>query len=109
MIVAEPWVMIAAVAVLAGGTFAFRYAGPALQGRISLPVRYEGLIATASIVLLAALVATQALVEGDGFAGWARPSGVLVAGVLAWYKTPFIVVVLAAAATTAGLRMLGVP
>jgi hypothetical protein len=34
--------------------------------------------------------------------------GVLVAGVLAWRKAPFLVVVLAAAAVTALLRLLGV-
>ena len=37
------------------------------------------------------------LTEGHGFAGFARPAGVLVAGVLAWRKAPFLVIVLAAA------------
>ena len=36
-------------------------------------------------------------------------SGVLAGGVLAWRKAPFIVVVIVAAAGTAGLRLLGVP
>jgi hypothetical protein len=34
---------------------------------------------------------------------------VLAGGVLAWRKAPFLVVVLAAAAVTAILRLLGVP
>jgi hypothetical protein len=35
--------------------------------------------------------------------------GVLVGGALAWRKAPFVLVVVAAAATAAGLRLLGVP
>ena len=48
------------------------------------------------------------MTAGHGFAGWARPAGVLVGGVLAARKVPFLLVVLAATATTAGLRLLGV-
>ena len=59
----------------------------------------------AAIVLLAALVATAALMDGDGPAGIARPAGVLVGGILAWRKAPFVLVVVAAAATAAGLQV----
>jgi hypothetical protein len=59
--------------------------------------------------MLAALVATTALTQGHGFAGLARPAGVLVAGVLAWRRAPFVVVVIAAAAVTALLRLAGLP
>jgi hypothetical protein len=58
--------------------------------------------------MLAALVATTALTEGHAFSGLARPAGVLVAGLLAWRKAPFLTVVLAAAAVTALLRLAGV-
>jgi branched-subunit amino acid transport protein len=95
--------------VLGLGTFAFRFAGPVLRARVELSPRVERLMAVASVVLLAALVATAALLEGREFAGIARPAGVAVGGVLAWRKAPFVVVVLAAAATAAGLRLLGVP
>ena len=44
---------------------------------------------------------TGALTENGGFAGWARPTGVLVAAVLAWRRAPFVVVVVGAAAVTA--------
>jgi hypothetical protein len=43
------------------------------------------------------------------FAGMARPAGVAVGAVLAWRRAPFVVVVFAAAAVAAGLRLLGVP
>jgi hypothetical protein len=62
-----------------------------------------------TIVLLASLVATTALTQGHGAAGIARPAGVVVAGVLAWRRVPFLAVVLAAAAVTAVLRLLGTP
>ena len=63
----------------------------------------------ANRAMLAALVASTALTEGHGFAGPARQAGVLVAGLLAWRKAPFLVIVIAAAVTTAALRLLGVP
>ncbi|SEF23426.1 Branched-chain amino acid transport protein (AzlD) [Amycolatopsis pretoriensis] len=101
--------LLVGTAVLALGTFAFRLAGPVLRSRVKLSPRAERLMALAAVVLLAALVAVSALTEGHGFAGFARPAGVLVAGVLAWRKAPFVLVVLAAAATAALLRLAGVP
>ncbi|WP_142001586.1 AzlD domain-containing protein [Amycolatopsis cihanbeyliensis] len=101
--------LVVATLVLGVGTFAFRFAGPVLRARVELSERAEKLMATSAVVLLGALVATQALIVEQEFAGFARPAGVLVGGVLAWRKAPFIVVVLAAAGTGAGLRLLGVP
>lgn len=99
---------LACVLVLAAGTYAFRLAGPLLHGRVELPARVQELLTVGATVLLVALLATGALTEGHGFAGWARPIGVLVGGVLAWRKAPFAVVVVGAAATTAMLRLAGV-
>ncbi|MFF0269342.1 AzlD domain-containing protein [Kribbella sp. NPDC004536] len=101
--------MLAGIGVLAVGTFSLRFAGPALRSRFEVPERIQQLLAVAAIVLLTALVATSALTDGHGPAGIARPAGVLVGGVLAWRKAPFVLVVLGAAATAAGLRLLGVP
>ena len=61
----------------------------------------------AATVLLVALAVTSAVADGREPADLARPIGVLVAGVLAWRRAPFVVVVLAAAGTAAGLRLLG--
>lgn len=99
---------LACVLALAAGTYAFRLAGPVLHGRVELPPRVQELLAVAATVLLVALLATGALTEGQDFAGWARPVGVLAGGVLAWRKAPFAVVVVGAAATTALLRLAGV-
>ncbi|MET7995357.1 AzlD domain-containing protein [Amycolatopsis sp. NPDC005232] len=101
--------LLIATAVLAAGTFAFRFAGPVLRTRVRLSPRAQRLMALSAVVLLAALVATSALMDGHAFAGAARPAGVLVGGVLAWRKAPFVAVVVAAAATAALLRLAGVP
>ena len=98
-----------AIVVLAAGTYAFRLAGPALRHRMRLSDRMNRLLAAATAVLLIALAATSALTEGHSFAGWARPAGVLAAGVLAARRAPFPVVVIAACATTALLRLSGLP
>lgn len=100
---------IIAVLALAAGTYAFRLGGPLLRERVALPERVRELMAASAVVLLVALVATASLMDGQRFAGVALPAGVLVGGVLAWRKAPFIVVVIAAAASAAGLRLLGVP
>lgn len=109
---------VAMILALAAGTYAFRLAGPVLHGRVELPERVRELLSAGAVVLLVALLATGALTEGGGFAGWARPAGVLVGGVLAmgvpprgrrWgRRAPFAVVVLGAAVTTALLRATGV-
>jgi len=101
--------LLVGIAVLAAGTYAYRVAGPLLGDRFAPGPRAQHLVDTAAVVLLSALVATSALVAGHGWAGVARPVGVLVAGVLAWRKAPFVVVVVAAAAVTATLRLLGAP
>ena len=97
-----------AIVVLAAGTYAFRLAGPALRRRVRIPEHAQRLFSVAAAVLLIALAATSAVTQGHGFAGWARPAGVLVAGLLAARRAPFPVVVVAAAATTAALRLGGV-
>lgn len=99
---------VAAVLVLAAGTYAFRFAGPLLRDRIELSPRTRELLARAATVLLVALIATAALTDGGRFAGWALPAGVAVGGVLAWRKAPFVLVIVAAALVTAGLRAAGV-
>ena len=99
---------MAAIVALAVVTYGFRLTGPLLRGRVTVPAAAERRFADAATVLLIALAATSALTAGHGFAGWARPAGVLVAGVLAARRAPFPVVVIAAAGVTALLRLAGV-
>ncbi|AUS77609.1 AzlD domain-containing protein [Actinoalloteichus sp. AHMU CJ021] len=100
---------VTTIVLLAVGTYAFRVAGPLLRDRVRLSEAARRGLAVAATTLLTALMATAALTEGPGFAGWARPIGVAVGGLLAWRRAPFVVVVLAAAGTAAGLRLLGLP
>jgi len=120
---------VVVIALLALGTYAMRLAGVALAGRITLPEPVRRLLPLAAVALLAALAVTAALTEAGRWAGVARPAGVLVGVILAWRtpwpgpkrtagrerrrwtwrKAPFAVVVIAAAATAAGLRLLGLP
>jgi hypothetical protein len=100
--------LLAATAVLAAGTFALRLAGPTLRSRLTPSERTERAMSGSAIIMFAALVATATLLDGDSFAGFARVAGVAVGGLLALRRAPFVLVVLAAAATTACLRLLGV-
>ena len=98
-----------ALLILAAGTYLLRLAGLALRDRLRLPGRVDRYVDLGATALLVALVAVGALLDGDEFAGWARPVGVAVGALAAWRRAPFVVVVLLAAGTAAGLRALGVP
>ena len=97
------------VLVLAGGTYAFRLAGPLLRQRVAVPQRVQRWLSLSAVALLTALVATTALTASGGFAGWSRPAGVLAGAVAALRRAPFVVVVVVAASTTALLRLAGAP
>ncbi len=101
--------LLVAAGVLGIGTLALRVTGVLLRSRIRPSERLQEILDTGVAVLFCALIATAALVEAQEFVGWARPIGVAVGGVLAWRRAPFVVVVVAAAATAAGLRFLGLP
>ncbi|MEV5509899.1 AzlD domain-containing protein [Streptomyces orinoci] len=96
-----------AILLLALGTYGLRLCGPLLHSRLTLSARTRVLLARSGVVLLCTMAATSALTTGHGFAGWSRPAGVLVGAALALRRASFLVAVLAAAATTAGLRLLG--
>jgi branched-subunit amino acid transport protein len=93
--------------ILAIGTLCFRVAGPFFADQLSLTTRWRSLLSEAAIVLLCALAAVSSIWNGDHFAGWARPIGVLVGVLLAARQAAFPVVVIAAACATAGLRYFG--
>jgi branched-subunit amino acid transport protein len=101
--------LVVAIVALAAGTYTMRLAGVLLRERLDLSDRVTRILPMAAAALLAALAATATLMEHQAFAGFARPAGVAVGALLAWRKAPFVAVVLAAAATAAGLRLLGVP
>jgi branched-subunit amino acid transport protein len=100
--------LIAVILTLGVGTYTMRLAGVLLGDRLELSDSLQRLLPMAAVALLAALASTAALTEHAGFAGFARPAGVAVGALLAWRRAPFVVVVIAAAATAALLRLAGV-
>jgi branched-subunit amino acid transport protein len=101
--------LTAAIVALGVGTYGMRLGGVLLRGRLKLSATVQRVLQMAAAALLAALAGTAALMAGTEFAGVARPAGVLVGGLLAWRRAPFVVVVLAAAGTAALLRLAGLP
>jgi len=96
-------------AVLAAGLacFAIKLAGHlAPRGWLERPA-VARLAALVTAGLLAALVAVQAAADGRELVADARLPALAVAAVALWRRLPFIVVVVLAAVTAAGLRAAG--
>lgn len=103
----NPTTVSVAIAVLALGTYAFRVGGVMLRQRVELSPWASALLDRAVVLLLVAVLATSTLLDADGFGGWSRSIGVAAGGAVALLKGPLFLVVLTAAATTAGLRWAG--
>ncbi|HIZ37655.1 MAG TPA: AzlD domain-containing protein [Candidatus Ruania gallistercoris] len=93
--------------VLAAGTYAMRAGGGAIGELLEPYPRLQLAVEDAAVLILASVMATSALTDGHQFAGWARPAGVALSGLLAWRGVPLPIVLLVAAGGTAGLRALG--
>lgn len=101
------WIALVATAA---GCYLLKYAGMAAPRRLLDNVWLRRFAVAIPVALLAALIAVEAL-RGDGQAlAWdtARMSGLGAAVVALILRAPFLVVILVAAVTTAGLRALGV-
>jgi branched-subunit amino acid transport protein len=100
----QQWALVAGCAVV---TAAIKAAGPVAFGGRDLPPRVAGVIALMAPALLAALIVTQALADGERLAVGADTAGVALAGVLLWRGGSIMLAVGAAVLVTAGLRALG--
>jgi Branched-chain amino acid transport protein (AzlD). len=97
------WIVLAASAVV----FFLKLAGYVAPQRLvqgPLLTRVAGLV---TIGLLSSLVVAQTLSGEEGLVIDARVPAVALAGVLLWWRVPFIVVIIVAAAVAAGLRLMG--
>ena len=95
----------AAVLLGAAGCYALKLAGLSVPRRV-LEARTVGRVAEViPIALLAGLVALQTFATGAHLALDARAAGVAVAVVAAVWRAPFLVVVAAAVAVTALVRL----
>lgn len=94
----------AAILALAGITYVLKASGVLLSGRERLPGAVEALVPLMPAALLAALVAVQTFGDERSLTLDARAAGVAVGALLAWRRVPLLVVVVAAALVTAGVR-----
>jgi branched-subunit amino acid transport protein len=97
------WAMLAALSAI---SYALKAAGPLLAGGRQLGPQLRRILDLVAVPLLAALIAAQTLGDGHRLVADARVPALAVAALLVWRRAPFLVVVLAAAATAALLRAL---
>jgi branched-subunit amino acid transport protein len=99
--------MSTSVALIAGCalvTYAIKGIGPLALGGRDLPVWFTSVVILMAPALFAALVATQALADGDHLAVGANTAGVAAGGFVAWRFGSVIGCVVVAAGVTALLR-----
>jgi branched chain amino acid efflux pump len=101
----EVWALIGLCAVVTAG---IKAVGPIALGHRDLPGWFTDVIALMAPALLAALVVTSALADGDQLAVGADTAGVAVAGAALLRGVNLVAAVVIAAAVTAGLRAVGV-
>ena len=99
------WGIVAAIGL---GTMAIKAAGPVLLGGRPLPVRVKSVVALLAPALLAALVATATLGEGQSLVIDARIIGVGAAVAALALRAPTLAVVVVAALAAALARLAGV-
>ena len=92
------------VLVVGAATIALKAAGPVLAAGRQLPEGASRVVDLLAPALLAALVATQAFATDEALVLDERAAGLLAGGVAILLRAPLLMVVLAAAATAAGLR-----
>jgi len=101
--VTTTWVVVILTGV---ATLALKAAGPLLLGGKPLPARVTSLVSLLAPALLAALVAIGTFAQGQHLVIDARVLGVGAAGVAIRLRAPVLLVVVVAAAVTAGARAL---
>jgi branched-subunit amino acid transport protein len=101
----ETWALIGLCALV---TFVIKAAGPIALGHRELPPWFTRVIALMAPALLAALVVTATLADGQHLGAGADTAGVGVAGIALWRGVNVVVGVAIAAVVTAALRAAGV-
>lgn len=95
------WIAVVATCV---GCFALKLGGFALPRRVVDHPSLRGAIELAPVALLAALIAVGTFTAAHRLALDARAAGLAVAALLVLARAPFLLIVIAAAATAAALR-----
>ncbi len=98
-----------AVLATAGGCYALKLAGLTVPRRLLDNARMRRFAELVPIALLAALIAVQVATSGQSLVlDPARLAGLAAAVLALLLRAPFLLVIVAAAGTAAGLRALGV-
>ena len=87
-------------------TFAIKAVGPVALGGRELPPAFNDVIALLAPALIAALVVTHTLADGDELGVSANTAGVIAGGLVVWRTGSIIGCVVVAAVLTAALRAL---
>ncbi len=95
-----------ALLALSAISYALKASGPVLAGGRQLGPQVRQTLDLVAVPLLAALILVQTVSDGHNLVLDARVPALAVAAVLVWRRAPFLVVVLAAAATAALVRAL---
>jgi branched chain amino acid efflux pump len=95
-----------ALLALSAVSYALKASGPVLAGGRRLGPQMRQTLDLVAVPLLAALILLQTVGNGHRLVLDARVPALAVAAILVWRRAPFLVVVLAAAATAAFLRAL---
>jgi uncharacterized membrane protein len=98
------WVVVGALAV---GVYGQRALGAALVRTERVGDRWQAVLASLPLAIIAAVVALQTFTSKQQLTVDARLAGLAVAALCAWRRLPMLVTVLAAAATTAAVRRFG--
>jgi len=95
-----------ALLALCAISYGLKASGPVLAGGRQIGPQARQTLDLVAVPLLAALILVQTVGDGQNIVLDARVPALGVAAVLVWRRAPFLVVVLAAAATAALLRAL---
>ncbi len=98
---------LTSVLVLAVGIFGLRLAGMFVLGETARGGAVERLLRLVPVAVIAAVVTLQTVAKGQDLVVDARLWGAAVAALAVWRRAPLIVVLVAAAATTAIVRATG--
>ena len=92
-----------AILVLSAGAYLFKLVGLVAGDRVA--VRLAPVASLLPAALFAAIIAVMSVVHGESLVVDGRLVGVAVGAVAVWRRAPFVVVVVAAMAATALLRL----
>lgn len=99
------WMIVAGCAAV---TFAIKAVGPVALGGRDLPDAFSRVIVLMAPALLAALIVSNALADGDRLAVGADTAGVAAGTLVVWWRGSIVGCVVVAAVVTAALRAAGV-